>query len=213
MQVQAAAAQSAYYIQSTRQFSTPVQEAPQQQSSPKTDTVEISGQARSLQHLDMAASMFPDTKIEGNVITFDNIQEQIVADQAWIEQKLAALIGEDEGEYSFEIGPDGHVNVSGGEKAEEIEQAFEDDFELHNRLARMSANSSLLRAGREHMEFAKAYEEDPIAAVAQFAYLFNGSNRADVKFEYGKDGLNVFFESMRKGREELADYLTERASE
>jgi len=199
MQVQsAAAASSAYLIQSTRQSA--VQQQQIQQQAAKSDSVEISPAGRSL----LSTSLIPE----------GNIQDQIIADRAWMNDKLKELLGEDAGNYTFEIGYDGHVNVSGEDKARaaELEKAFENDFELHNHLARISANSSLLRAAREHEKFAKAYEQDPEAAVAQFSYLFDGSNRAEVRFEYGEDGLQVYFESLRKGTESLEDYLNGEAN-
>ena len=198
MQISATAAQSAYFFSS--QQSRQVQQQEQistTQTSRAKDTVEISSEGMKL--LDMNI-MTPD-------VSTGSINDQMEFDKNWVEDYLEKKLGVKSGEnYSFKIGRDGHVNVSGGEKAERIEQAFENNTELRNRLARLSANSSLVRAAREHMEFAEAYERDPKQAVAMYSYLFNGSKSPDTVFEYGSNGLDVYFEGRNIVGKELFEF-------
>jgi hypothetical protein len=199
MQISATAAQSAYYL-NMRQSSNvqPQPETTTTQTSRARDTVEISSEGKAkLSEL----SLTPD-------VSSGCIQDQMDYDRKWIENYLEKKIGIKDGEnYSFKIGTDGHVNVSGGEKADEIEKAFEEDFELHNRLMRFSSHSSMVRAIREHMEFVAAYEQDPEQAVAMYSHLFDNDNKPVSTFEYSSSGgLNVYFEGMYISGKEYLDY-------
>ncbi|WP_419778438.1 hypothetical protein [Maridesulfovibrio sp.] len=70
---------------------------------------------------------------------------------------------------------------------DKIEQLFQDDPDLSNDFRGISALSSLVEAGKEYLEFAKAYEKDPYEAVARFGHLFNGMNNEEFSMIIGGD--------------------------
>jgi hypothetical protein len=191
MQVSSVAVQGAYFYQA-KQNNQVQQQVASSTNSKRNDSVEISSEGMKLFN---AQSMCPDVELDGDCrsITLDNLQQQMQADKAWIENQLDSQLGRGEiSSYSLKIGGDGRVIVGGGENPEQVEKIFEDNPELRDRLARLSANSSLVRAFKEHLEFAEAYEENATAAISQYAHLFNGSNHQQTEFEYGENGLAVF---------------------
>ncbi len=207
MQVSSAAAQGAYLYQAKQ--NNQVQQQVATSTNPKSsDTVEISAEGRSkFNARTLLDSLFPDVELDGKCITLDNIQQQMQADKAWIENQLDSKLGSGESSsYTFKIGGDGRVIVSGGENAEQVEKLFEENPELRDRLARLSGNSSLVRAAREHLEFAAAYEKNATAAVSQYAHLFNGANKQQTGFEYGENGLAAFIEGISLAGREYIDF-------
>lgn len=61
------------------------------------------------------------------------------------------------------------MRVSGDHPHREaVEQALAGDRDIQQLLAFSSSTTSIMQAGKRHIEFAKAYEEDPEAAVAAF---------------------------------------------
>ncbi|WP_029896042.1 hypothetical protein [Desulfohalovibrio reitneri] len=69
---------------------------------------------------------------------------------------------------------DGSVVVKGDHpQKEKIEQLFEDNPDLSNDFRKVACLTSMIEAGQEHMEFARAYRQDPYAAVAEYGHLFN----------------------------------------
>ena len=55
-----------------------------------------------------------------------------------------------------------------------IEALFAARPDLRDRMAELAAASDLKQALQERLEFARAYAEDPEAAVARYGYLFSG---------------------------------------
>lgn len=55
---------------------------------------------------------------------------------------------------------------------EKIEALFEENPELRNEQIRIGNMFRLVNAAQDHEEFAKAYAENPQAAVRQYSYLF-----------------------------------------
>ncbi|MFP5500968.1 MAG: hypothetical protein ACLGIN_00675 [Candidatus Sericytochromatia bacterium] len=76
--------------------------------------------------------------------------------------------------FELGIGYDGQVYVRGDhpDKAR-IEAIFKEDPVLRNELAKTFSLSAIMKAGEEAIAFQKAYAENPEAAVARFAHLFN----------------------------------------
>jgi hypothetical protein len=95
----------------------------------------------------------------------------------------------------LQIGFDGQVVVSNDnpQKAE-IEQLFKDNPRLRDDFAKFSAQTSLYEAGQEAIAFQKAYARDPVAAVAQFSYLFNATAKPTVSFSMQGDSYQTLIE-------------------
>lgn len=66
--------------------------------------------------------------------------------------------------------------------AEKIEGLLAERPELCNTVTGATSALALARHGEEHAKFADAYGQNPQAAVAQYAYLFNTSWDANVTF-------------------------------
>jgi len=86
---------------------------------------------------------------------------------------------------------DGKIVVQGDhpQKAE-IEAALNEDQDLANSIRNVSSLFDLLRATERQKEFARAYEEDPVAAVKTYSHLFDESTAWPVEFrvdEYGAE--------------------------
>ena len=82
----------------------------------------------------------------------------------------------------------GYVRVKGDHpQKEEIEQLFADNPDLANEFRGISALSSLVEAAAEYEEFAKLYEQDPYAAMARYAHLFNDLPKEDFSLVVGEE--------------------------
>ncbi|OEU67141.1 MAG: hypothetical protein BA863_14380 [Desulfovibrio sp. S3730MH75] len=56
---------------------------------------------------------------------------------------------------------------------EKIEQLFEENPDLRNKFAGISALNSLVEAGKEYIEFSKEYAKNPQAAVAKYGHMLD----------------------------------------
>ena len=63
--------------------------------------------------------------------------------------------------------------TSGHPQAQEIEQVLASDDALANTFRRAASQMELIRAAREHQQFAELYAKNPELAVAQYARLFD----------------------------------------
>ena len=67
----------------------------------------------------------------------------------------------------------GAVLVNGSHPYKErIEKLFAEDPQLSNEFRKISSLTSITEAIKEYSEFARRYEEDPNAAIEEYAYLF-----------------------------------------
>lgn len=62
--------------------------------------------------------------------------------------------------------------------AEKIEALLEEHPKLHNMYRGATKDLEIVKHGEEHEKYAEAYAEDPQAAAAEYAYLFNGQFNA-----------------------------------
>jgi hypothetical protein len=86
---------------------------------------------------------------------------------------------------------DGKIVVQGDhpQKAE-IEAALNEDADLADSIRKVSSLFDLLRAAEGQKEFARAYEQDPVAAVKTYSHLFDEQTNWPVEFrvdEYGAE--------------------------
>jgi hypothetical protein len=63
--------------------------------------------------------------------------------------------------------------TSGHPQAQEIEQAIASDDALANTFRRAASQMELIRAAKEHQQFAALYAQNPDLAVAQYSHLFD----------------------------------------
>jgi hypothetical protein len=86
---------------------------------------------------------------------------------------------------------DGKIVVQGDHPHKtEIEAALNEDEDLADSIRNVSSLFDLLRAAEGQKEFARAYEEDPVAAVNVFSHLFDEQTSWPVEFrvdDYGAE--------------------------
>ena len=70
----------------------------------------------------------------------------------------------------------------------EIEKLVNETPGLANDFRKTSALSSLVREADKYIEFAKAYEQDPYAAVAKYSHMFSRFQEQDKEFSMTFDG-------------------------
>jgi len=160
-----------------------------------TDTVSISGEARTVSLLNGLWESMGVTPNSDGSISIESIRGGFENGTAYIEEKLNALYGElgiDAGsEMEIDV-QDGHAKVSGESPvAEELEAAINSDPELLNTMRQASANASLLAASEEAASFRTAYENNPEAAVGRYGYLFADNRGFDVVFTMKNGALDV----------------------
>ncbi len=79
--------------------------------------------------------------------------------------------------------------------AEKIEALLEEDPKLPNMFVGATKALEIVKHGAEHEAYAEAYEKDPQAAAAQYAYLFNGQFNAtwDTSVTFSGDEYEVAY--------------------
>jgi len=77
-------------------------------------------------------------------------------------------------------------------EAEKIEALLEDRPDLRNMYTGATSALSLTKHVEEHVKFAAAYAQNPQAAVAQHAYLFN--TRWDTSVVFSEDSYDVQYD-------------------
>ena len=85
------------------------------------------------------------------------------------------------------------VVTSNTEQKTALETEFANDPSLTSILSELSASASLLRAADVAKDFAKAYEQNPPAAVAEYPHLFSEKFKFNAHFE--NDTLKASFKS------------------
>lgn len=132
-----------------------------------------------------------------NIITIDDIKASIESDRKYLNSRLEFY------REKYSISSDNRVeltaNTSGGIVVKGkgdlsgLQNALNNDEDFRNTFMRMSANTSLEKAAERHIEFTKAYEKDPEAAVKMYSYLFDGSRNDKVSLvsENGDSAIKV----------------------
>ncbi|MCG8549987.1 MAG: hypothetical protein MI799_06265 [Desulfobacterales bacterium] len=158
------------------------------------DTVEISSQARSMvestgtSDLSRAMSDFMDGAGNDGVITLDEILAYGKKYQEKAEEILAetldALGFSSNEKITICSDAEGNIVVSSnlsGADNEKLEQALNDHPDFRQDYAKAASSFSFYDAGIKHSEFAKAYENNPEAAVSLYGL---GNNPVDFVLEY-----------------------------
>ena len=155
----------------------------------QNDTVTISEQGKTASLLNSISNSC------NSPLTIDSIAQCLKNDTEYVEQQLRSIYSKlglsSDTEMKMSVGRDGSIIVNGeNSKADEIEDAINNDPELANTIRRMSANTSLLEAARRHQEFTNAYENDPDAALEEFAFLFEDGHEYHVSFTLSNGNIS-----------------------
>lgn len=136
------------------------------------------------------------------VITGDEMRMELADAKADYRQRLTAALAaqgiDSSAPLRLQSDTAGRVVVVGDhpDKAR-IEQLFASDGPLTNAFHRVSSMASMLSHAEEAVAFQAAYRQDPKAAVAQYAHLFNTTTRLTVVHDWGSEGLDLLFSSER----------------
>lgn len=131
-----------------------------------------------------------------SITDMETAQQQI---QAQVESKLNRLFAEHDidttQEIRLQVGADGRVIVANDHpQRDQIEQLFADDPELRNDFVQAQSMAEFLGAAQEAIAFQQAYARDPEAAVAQFSYLFDATQKASTSLVIRGDSYQMFYE-------------------
>ncbi len=149
-----------------------------------TDTVTISGPGSLLSSLSGHHLFGADE--DGNV-TLESMRKAVEEETEAFRSDVAVMLAQagvrDEPPVELTMDAQGKVRVKGEHPDKEtIEALFEENSDLRNRFAALSAGTGMLEAMQEYQQFAKAYAQDPAAAVQQYWYLFEDSDLASELF-------------------------------
>ena len=166
---------------------SPADSSPTSEDKTDTDTINISNKAKLL------SSLFPYAK--NGSISIEDIEESLSNTTAAVEKRLQSLYGQlgiqPDFQMEFSVGYDGKILVNGeSPESDHLAEAINADAELSNSIRRMSANTSLLAAFKNHQEFASAYEKDPVAAVERYGYLLEDGHGYNVLFSMQDGHIN-----------------------
>ncbi|MCG8507864.1 MAG: hypothetical protein MI741_01430 [Rhodospirillales bacterium] len=125
-------------------------------------------------------------------IDIGDLEGAVDRDTASIQNRLASVLdalGADAKEKCTLTGNgQGGIIVKGSsQNREALEQRLNEDSVFVNTFNRLAANSGLLKAVREHADFARMYEKDQVAAVARHSRLFNDNTSSAFSLTY-RDG-------------------------
>lgn len=98
-------------------------------------------------------------------------------------------------EIRLQVAGDGRVIVANDhpQKAE-IEKMINDNEDLRNDFVKMTSLTEMVGSMKESLAFQEAYAKDPYAAVAQYSYLFDSSNKANVCLSILGDQFTALYE-------------------
>ena len=139
---------------------------------------------------------------DDGVITGDEMRMELADAKAAYRNRLQEVLSANGIDPSQPLGltsdAQGQVRVVGDhpDKAR-IEALFAEDATLTQAFHRASSIANMLAHAEEAIAFHQAYDQDPQAAVARYAYLFNTSLSTTMTHRWGADGLELDFASER----------------
>ncbi|NDV27801.1 hypothetical protein [Desulfovibrio sp. JC010] len=181
------ATQSASEVQQSRAGTQTTQQ--EQQSG---DKITLSDSAKKLASI---GSFFSDMNIPytpGQSISLDDLKTGLETSTKKFQDDVNVLFLQNDisTDPPVELTTDssGNVRVKGDHpQKEKIEQLFQDNPDLANDFRGISGLSSLVEAGKEYLEFAKAYEKNPYEAVAKYGHIFNGMDVEEFSMIIGEN--------------------------
>jgi hypothetical protein len=163
-----------------------------------TDILDLSAESQTIADTLNSAgspnSLFNATMPGGILVSEAGLQESEAALQVHLQDVFAAYGIDSSNKIDLQIGCDGRVVVVNDNlQKTQIEQLFKDNPELRDEFAKYSAQSSLFNAAKEASAFQNAYAHDPIAAVAQFSYLFDATAKPTVILAIQNNNIQTLF--------------------
>ncbi|ACS81236.1 hypothetical protein [Maridesulfovibrio salexigens] len=185
--------QSAYATQSVDEvLQSRARTQPTSQERQSGDKVTISDSAKMLASID---SFFSDMNIPytpGQSISLDDLKTGLETSTKKFQDDVNVLFLQNDisTDPPVELTTDGYGNVrvmGDHPQKDKIEQLFEDNPDLANDFRGISGLNSLVEAGEEYLEFAKAYEKNPYEAVAKYSHIFSGMDIEEFSMTVGGD--------------------------
>jgi hypothetical protein len=140
----------------------------------------------------------PELSLTEPALSLNNLHETVAASLARVREllgpKLAELGISLSQPLKLSVDGLGNVRAAGHERAAEIEQIFATDDALSREFRKLSANSELIRAGREHEQFSQLYAQNPDLAVERFSHLFDDRPGPRFTLELSGDCATPLFE-------------------
>ena len=139
----------------------------------------------------------------GKAVTLDDLQKFAEEKLKEFQERFKALLeanGIDTSQpitLGHEYGSGRLIVTNGHPDAAKIEQLLAKDFDLRNTYTAATSALEIAKHGQEHSRFAQAYDQNPLAAVAQFGYLFN--SQWDARVTFGQDGFEVAYSRIPRG--------------
>ncbi|MGI6037915.1 MAG: hypothetical protein ACOYD6_06765 [Limnochordia bacterium] len=125
---------------------------------------------------------------EAPEVHFRRLQKYIVQVRKLLKDKGLAL----QGECSFSIGTDGKLFIDGSAAdVEKVRSILDSHGELGENLRNEIVFYGFAQRLQKSLEFQKAYQQDPKAAVARYSYLFRDSYSIDVLLTMMEDAVKV----------------------
>jgi len=145
-----------------------------------TDTVTISGPGSLLSKLSGLHLFGAD---ENGNVTMESLRKAVEEETEALRSDVARMLARagvrDEPPVELAMDYEGKVRVKGDHPdKDKVEALFEENPDMRDRFAALSAGSGMLEAMEEHMEFARAYAQNPAAAVQKYWYLFQDTDFA-----------------------------------
>lgn len=155
-----------------------------------TDTVNISGEAKSL----LVANPFSSTV--STTIDMIDIEESLANTTSYVEKRLQSLYSKygisPDSKMEFSVGYDGSISVNGESPASELlAEEINADDELSNSIRKMSSDASFLEAFKKHEEFAAAYAKDPKSALERYGNLFEDGHKYHSSFSMQDGKIDI----------------------
>jgi hypothetical protein len=180
--------QAGYPIQSVQQASNAYAAKPVESTQSAGDKVTLSPEG-------MIASFYSGMGVDytpgQTSISLEEIEEGLERKRTELTGNINALFQKNDISATppVELTSDGagNIRVKGDHPdKEKIERLFADNPDLANDFRCASAQASLVKAGKEHLEFAKEYAKNPEAAVGKYGSLFSALKNDEFSLLFGE---------------------------
>lgn len=139
----------------------------------------------------------------GKAVTLDDLREFADEKLKEFQERFEALLEANGIDMSqpitlgHEYGSGRLIVTNGHPDADKIEQLLAKNPDLRNLYTSATSALTIAKHGEEHSRFAQAYEQNPLAAVAQFSYLFN--SQWDARVTFSQDGFEAAYNRVPRG--------------
>lgn len=158
--------------------------------------VDRGGDRVSLSPQGLRAAFMTDLGLEPSTdaITLSDIQRAVERDQASVREMLGTIteeLGLTRSSFELSTGLDGGIVVSGNlPERGALQEVLNVNRQFQQIFSRLSANTCLLKAAKDGLEFQQAYAVDPKKAVEDFMSLLDGSQDYSYRFSYAEGRMS-----------------------